>query len=105
MVCFAIAATGVFTALVYGALPERFPIHFGRTLRPDACVGKPFGPLVLPAVAAMVFLVTSPAKAVLGFIASRRIDLAADILFAAFALSIVVLALAVVVLALSGRIA
>lgn len=36
------------------------PIHFDRSLRPDRFVGKPWGPFVLPATAAVLYALASP---------------------------------------------
>jgi hypothetical protein len=45
----------VAVVLAYPWIAAEIPIHFDRALRPTRFVGKPLGPFVLPAVAAVVY--------------------------------------------------
>ncbi|MFN3566572.1 MAG: DUF1648 domain-containing protein [Burkholderiaceae bacterium] len=46
--------------VAYPWMSAEVPIHFDRSLRPDRFVGKPWGPFVLPAVAAVLYGLAFP---------------------------------------------
>lgn len=50
----------VAVAVTYPWMADEVPIHFDQSLRPDRFVGKPFGPFVLPAIAAVLYGVAIP---------------------------------------------
>jgi Sec-independent protein secretion pathway component TatC len=50
----------VAVVLAYPWIAAEIPIHFDRALRPTRFVGKPLGPFVLPAVAAVVYGLAFP---------------------------------------------
>ena len=52
-----VAAAFLMTAALYGRLPDRIPSHWNARGEVDAYSSKPFGPFVMPAVMAGLFLV------------------------------------------------
>lgn len=57
-------AAGLFALAVYSRLPGSVPIHWGISGRPDISVAKPAGPFVLPAIVAVLSIMTWVAPAI-----------------------------------------
>lgn len=58
--------------MAYPWITAEVPIHFNRSLRPDRFVGKPLGPFVLPAVAAVLYGLAFP---LIGLLRALGLDL------------------------------
>lgn len=64
---------GIAAAVVaYPWMPSEVPIHFDRSLRPDRFVSKPWGPFVLPALAALLYGLAFP---LVGFLRAVGLDI------------------------------
>ncbi len=62
----------VAVVVAYPWMAAEVPIHFDRSLRPDRFVGKPLGPFVLPAVAAVLYGLAFP---LIGLLHALGLDL------------------------------
>ncbi len=49
-----LAAPFVFLAAVWPRIPDRFPIHFNASFKPDGWMPRPWGPLLLPLTSVVV---------------------------------------------------
>ena len=49
----------VYIALVWDRIPERMPVHFDATFRPNGWMNKPWGPLILPLTPLVVITIAS----------------------------------------------